>query len=96
MYDPEKSFVERIEVAIQRFKKKRRMHEKYSHVFNKWMHFGGVETGPRMFGGLSRADMTNMDAEEIARASASHHVSWERNDTKFWTVDFVGVAEAFL
>ena len=88
--------MERIEIAIQRFKKTRRMHEKYSHVFNKWMHFGGVESGPRMFGGLSRHDMAGMDAEEVARATASHHVPWDRNDPKNWIVDFVGVGESFL
>lgn len=88
--------MERIEIAIQRFKKKRRMHEKYAQIFNKWMHFGGVECGPRMFSGLSNKDMGGMDAEEIARATASHNVPWDREDTKKWEVDFVGVGEGFL
>ncbi|KAJ4352468.1 uncharacterized protein N0V89_007816 [Didymosphaeria variabile] len=48
MYDPDKHFVERIEIAIQRFKQKRRMHEQYSNIFNKWMRFGGVDSAPRM------------------------------------------------
>lgn len=41
LYDEEKPFVERIEIAIQRFKQKRRMHEMYSKIFNKFMRFGG-------------------------------------------------------
>jgi hypothetical protein len=96
MYDPDKHFVERIEIAIQRFKQKRRMHEAYSNIFNKWMRFGGVESAPRMFSGLSAKDMAGMDAEEIARARAIHQVPWDREDTKHWVLDFVGVGQAFL
>lgn len=96
MYDPDKPFVERIELAIQRFKQKRRMRQQYSSVFNKWMRFGGVESSPRMFGGLSKKDMATMNAEEIARATAVHNVPWDRSDDKCWVVDFVGVGEAFL
>lgn len=96
MYDPDKHFVERIEIAIQRFKQKRKMHEMYANIFNKWMRFGGVESDPRMFGGLSRKDMAGMDAEEIARATAIHQVPWNRADEKEWVVDFTGVGAAFL
>jgi hypothetical protein len=96
MYDPDKPFVERIEIAIQRFKSKRRMHEMYAKVFNKFMKFGGVECEPRMFGGLSKQDMKEMNSEEIARAQATHHVPWDREDKKKWEVDFLGVGEAFL
>lgn len=96
MYDPEKSFAERIEIAIQRFKQKRRMHEMYAKVFNKWMKFGGVDCTPRMFGGVSQQEMKEMTAEEIARATATHHVPWDREEKDKWVVDFVGVAEGFL
>jgi hypothetical protein len=96
MYDPAKPFVERIEIAIQRFKQKRRMHEMYANVFGKWMRFGGVEGSTRMFGAMSKKDMAGMDAEEIARAMAVHSVPWDRGDTNYWVVDFVGVAEAFM
>jgi hypothetical protein len=96
MYDPEKPFIERIETAIQRFKQKRRMHEMYSKIFNKWMKFGGVVSEPRMFSGLTKQDMAQMSTEEIARAKAVHSVPWDREDPEKWVVDFVGVAEAFL
>lgn len=96
MYDQDKPFVVRIEVAIQRFKQKRRMHEIYSKVFNKLMRFGGVDSNPRMFQGLSKTEMENMDAEEIARALAVHNVPWDRADETQWAVDFAGVGAAFL
>ena len=62
MYDPSKPFIERIEIAIQRFKQRKRMHEKYAHVFNKLMKFGGVESGPRMYQGVSQQEIKEMDA----------------------------------
>ena len=96
LYDEEKPFVERIEIAIQRFKQKRRMHEMYSKIFNKFMRFRGVDTEPRMYQGVSKSEMKDMDAEEIAQALAIHKVPWDRSDEKQWTVDFCGVGAAFL
>lgn len=96
MYDPDKPFVERIEIAIQRFRQKRRMHEMYSKVFGKWMKFGGVEHEPRMFGGMDKAAMKDMTSEEIARATATYVVPWDREESDKWAVDFLGTAEAFL
>ncbi|KAF2010079.1 hypothetical protein BU24DRAFT_496872 [Aaosphaeria arxii CBS 175.79] len=96
MYDPGKPFIERIELAIQRFKQKRRMHEIYAKVFAKWMKFGGVDNDPKIFGGLSRQEMKSMNAEEIARATATYVVPWDRTDESKWDVDFLGVAEGFL
>jgi hypothetical protein len=96
MYDADKPIVERIEMAIQRFKQKRRMHEMYAVVFNKLMRFGGVESGPRMYQGLSKQELSAMDAEETARALATHTVPWDRLDEQKWVVDFDGLARAFL
>lgn len=96
MYDQDKPFVERIETGIQRFKQKRRMHTMYADVFSKLMRFGGVESSPRVAQGLSKQQMTEMDAEECARAMATHNVPWDRADDQHWIVDFDGVASAFL
>ncbi|KNG46968.1 hypothetical protein TW65_06142 [Stemphylium lycopersici] len=96
MYAPEKHFIERIELAIQRFKQTRRMHEMYSHVFSKLMRFGGVESGQRMYQGISRQEMNGMNAEEIAKALAIHNVPWDRSDERQWIVDFAGICKAFL
>jgi hypothetical protein len=96
MYDLDKPFVERMEMAIQRFKQKRRMHEMYAHVFNKLMRYGGIETSPRMYQGHSKQDLADMNAEEITRAMATHTIPWDRADEKQWVVDFEGLAKAFL
>ena len=96
MYSQEKPFVERGELAIQRFKQKKRMHEVFAHVFNKLMRFGGVESGPRLFQGIAKQDMAEMDAEEITRAMAIHTIPNDRSEETQWVVDFVGVCKAFL
>ena len=96
LYDEDKPFVERIELAIQRFKQKKRMHEMYAIVFNKWMRFGGIDQTQRMYQGTSPQELAQMEAEEIARALATHTVPWDRTDEKQWVVDFPGVVKAFL
>jgi hypothetical protein len=96
LYDEDKHFIERIEIAIQRFKQRRRMHAMYAHVFEKLMRFGGVESSQRTNQGLSQADMREMDAEDIARALATHTVLWDRDEKDKWVVDFRGVGAAFL
>jgi hypothetical protein len=96
LYDEDKHFVERIEIAIQRFKQRRKMHSMYAHVFDKLMRFGGVESSQRVNQGLSQADMKEMDAEDIARTLATHTVPWDRAEEKKWVVDFRGVGAAFL
>ena len=96
MYDPKKPFVERIELAIQRFKQKRRMLPKYALVFEKLLRFGGVEAGPRMYQGISKQEIKDMDVEELARALATYHVPWNRSDESQWVVDFEAVCKGFL
>jgi hypothetical protein len=96
MYSSEKAVVDRFELAIQRFKQKKRMHEMYAHVFNKLMRFGGVESGSRLFQGQSKHEMKEMDAEEITRALAIHNIPWDRSDERQWVVDFATVCKAFL
>jgi hypothetical protein len=96
MYSPDKPFVERIELAIQRFKEKRRMHQGYAQVFDKLMQMGGVDSGQRIAQGLSRQEIAQMGAEERAIARATHRVPWDRADEDHWLVDFAAIIRAFL
>lgn len=96
MYDEDKPFVVRVEIAIQRFKQKRRMHQMYAMVFDKLMSYGGINSSPRVYQGVSRTDLKDMDAEEIVRVLATHNVPWDRADERQWSVDFYGVGAAFL
>jgi len=96
MYSPDKPFVERIELAIQRFKEKRRMHKDYAQVFDKLMQMGGVDSGQRIAQGLSKQEIGQMAAEERAIARATHKVPWDRADENHWVVDFAAIIRAFL
>jgi hypothetical protein len=96
LYNPDDSFLERIEAAIQTFKEKRRMHEMYALVFNKLMRFGGVEVTPRIFQGTSPQEIAEMDKKERVTVMANHKVPGDRADETKWVVDFAALAKAFL
>ena len=57
------------------------------------MTFGGVHSGPNMFGGGDVHD-DDLDAGDIAQMKATHYVSEDVN--KNYVVDFDGMLKAFL
>ena len=84
-------------IAIERFKSRRKFHSKHTRHFNKFLKFGGFEAGERQFGGpLGPEDFEDMDAFEIARTKATHHVGDEKLDVGKWAVDFEGIAKGYL
>ncbi|KAK2766888.1 hypothetical protein FQN54_006202 [Arachnomyces sp. PD_36] len=93
LYDSSRPAVERLETAIQRYQAKRRMDEERRSVFTKYMAFGGVTVGPKMFGGVDQKDMEAMDAAEILTARAQATITSDRSE---WIVDFEQVAKGFL
>lgn len=96
LYDKDLSFSSRIEVAIQRYKNRRKLHQNLALVLNSFLEFGGVICQPRMFGGgLSKEEMDEMDAATIAMLKAVHFVDSDRDDPDLWAVDFEGVAKAY-
>lgn len=65
-------------------------------VFDKYLVFGGIEAGPKMFGGgleLATGD-EELTAVEIAERKATHYVPAEVE--RHSVVDFDGVLRAFL
>ena len=60
------------------------------------MKYGGVDSGPKQFtGGLDAEFLEQYDAGDIALLTATHQVG-EKDNADEWTVDFAGLAEAFL
>ncbi len=99
LYDESRPFTERIEIAIQRYAAKRNFDSVRKDLFDKYLAYGGIEAGPKMFsGGLDAADMSNMDAAEIALAKAHHSVAADKNNggDSHFVVDFEACAAAFL
>ncbi|EFR00264.1 hypothetical protein MGYG_03267 [Nannizzia gypsea CBS 118893] len=93
-HEEEKSiYSQRLETAIQRYQAKRRLDSDRRHIFTKYMAFGGVDVGPKMFEGNDQRDLQSMDAEAIATATASSNIPQDREK---WNVDFETVAKGFL
>ncbi|KAE9962682.1 hypothetical protein BLS_010130 [Venturia inaequalis] len=97
-YHPDRQVHDRLEVAIQRFKARRKFHTSHSTAFNAWLKFGGVDTGERKFNGKldDKEKLEGMSAFDKAIEFATHQVGEDKGDPKQWVVDFVGVAEAYL
>ena len=96
-YDPARAVHDRIEVAIQRYKARRKFHAQHAKAFNSWLKFGGVETSERTFnGGTNKDELAGMTAFEKAIELATHKVGDEKGDEKQWVLDFEGVAKAYL
>lgn len=86
----------RIEIAIQRYKQKRKFHSNTSDAFNKWLKFGGIDHGQKQFSGkMDQETIEQYDAADLALVLATHHVG-DKSDKRVWAVDFEGVAKSFL
>ncbi|OAX78554.1 hypothetical protein ACJ72_07136 [Emergomyces africanus] len=77
-YDRSLPAIRRLETAIQRFQAKRRMNEDRRNVFTKYMSFGGVDVGPKMFEGNDQRDFKDKDAEDILHTTAQSTVPENR------------------
>lgn len=62
-------------------------------VFSRYLIYGGVEVGPKMFGGLSAAELKQMDSDNITTARSQTNIRYDRLDMK---VDFDAVVRGFL
>lgn len=88
-----------MQTAIQRYFAKRNFHSERKDVFDKYMAYGGVDSGSKMFtGGLDKATISDRTTEEIREMTATHFVSpgqGDDDDPKF-VVDFEGCVKGFL
>ena len=96
-----RTFSERIETAIQRYKAKRNFDSERKDIFDKYMSFGGIDTGPKMFsGGLDANMLDEHSAQEIKDITATDFVGSDKadigRDSSTWVVDFEGVIKGFL
>ncbi|KAL9088919.1 MAG: hypothetical protein Q9165_005976 [Trypethelium subeluteriae] len=97
IYDQEQNvFSDRIERAVQRYMARRTFREDTARIFNGWMKFGGIEQRPRISGQLSKDDMEDLTAEDIAERMATHWCFEDIGDEYKFIIDFEGVAMAFF
>ncbi|KAI1918794.1 hypothetical protein LOZ65_004708 [Ophidiomyces ophidiicola] len=93
LYDLSVSIIHRLETAIQRYETKRRMNSERRDIFVKYLSFGGVKVGPKMFEGNDQKDLQRLDSEQIITATAETNIPEDRAN---WEVDFEMVVKGFL
>ena len=96
IYHPGRPFTERIQSAIQRYKAKRNLDSERKDLFDKYMVYGGVDTGPKMFGGgLDSRTLEEATAADITAFTATNYVSDDKEGTEY-VVDFDGCVKGFM
>lgn len=104
LFDPEETFLIRIEHAVTRYQSRRKMHQQTLKIFTKFLMYGGFDAGQRMFaGGLTKSDLEGFSKDEIAEMQAKFAVSEAVMDGLgpdmnggSWIVDFEGIAKSFI
>lgn len=94
----------RMEACVQRFRGRRRLDQTKVQFFNEYLFLGGIDTGPRQFTGLDKADLTEMTTTEIRDLKAVDRIVhgggcgkfYDPSNPEHWDVDFKGVAAGFL
>ncbi|CAB4470534.1 uncharacterized protein OCT59_020800 [Rhizophagus irregularis] len=93
LYDPSKSLTHRVEIAVQKYKKNRKFTSTRNQVFNSYLRFGGISTGPKSFLGQDGLDNADADAEEIAARRATDYIDDEADDME---VNFTYIVRVYL
>ncbi|KAH8154892.1 uncharacterized protein LAJ45_01424 [Morchella importuna] len=96
LYSPSKSFAERIETCIQRYRAKRKFDPVRLQIFTSYLNLGGVSTGPKAYsGGVDPKNVDGLDAETIQAMAATEFVDKDDEDSE-WEIDFEYVVKGFL
>ncbi|GKZ65372.1 hypothetical protein AnigIFM50267_008425 [Aspergillus niger] len=93
LYNVSRPLTHRIEDALLRYQKNRRLESDRRDVFLKYLAYGGVNVGQRMFGGLDGRDLQQLDSEQILQARAMTSVGKDKSNL---AVDFDAVVRGFL
>lgn len=91
--------IRRIQTAIQRYFSRRNLNSERKDVFDKYMAYGGIDAGPKMFsGGLDAKTLSDKTAAEIKDMNATHFATPGRGapEDEDFVVDFEGCAKGFL
>ncbi|KAL2821691.1 Argonaute complex, subunit Arb1 [Aspergillus granulosus] len=93
LYHVSRPIIHRVEDALLRFHRNRRIETDRLEVFHKYLTYGGVDVGPNMFAGSDNRDLKEMDSEQILRARARTAISQESSHL---AIDFDAVVKGFL
>ncbi|KAF7158469.1 hypothetical protein CNMCM5623_003472 [Aspergillus felis] len=93
IYDVSRPIIHRMEDAILRFQKKRRIESDRREIFLKYLQYGGVDISQKMFTGMDQRDLKEMDGEEILLARAQTSIAQEKLNLQ---IDFNAVVKGYL
>ncbi|RAK99031.1 uncharacterized protein BO80DRAFT_143151 [Aspergillus ibericus CBS 121593] len=93
IYDVSRPLLFRLEDALLRYQKNRRLESDRRVVFLKYLAYGGVDIGQKMFGGVDGRDLQAMDSEQILQARALASIKKDKSNL---AVDFDAVVRGFL
>jgi hypothetical protein len=105
LYHQSRSFVERMQQCIQRYRARRKLNSHRANIFSKYLVLGGVDAGVKAFGGgLGRDTLENCNAAEIEDIQATDHIRsgggpikfYDAGDPVNWVIDFESVVKGFL
>ncbi|KAE8378783.1 Argonaute complex, subunit Arb1 [Aspergillus bertholletiae] len=83
----------RIEAAILRYQKRRRIEPDRREVFLKYLAYGGVDVSPKMFTGVDEQELQQLDSEQTLIAKGQTNI---RQECSKLTVDFDAVVKGYL
>lgn len=69
------------------------MNSERRDVFLKYLSYGGIKVGPKMFEGNDQKDLQKLDSEGIITATACTNIP---DDREGWDIDFEAVVKGFL
>ncbi|KAI8138685.1 Argonaute siRNA chaperone complex subunit Arb1-domain-containing protein [Fennellomyces sp. T-0311] len=97
-YDPERSLTQRIEYAIWKYKQNHKFTETRRAIFDNYLRFGCIETGPNAFMGQTPAFQPDpdLDSDEEDKAIKIKTDVVADDDDEGLEVNFTEVAQVYL
>ncbi|KAI9376395.1 Argonaute complex, subunit Arb1 [Aspergillus egyptiacus] len=92
-YDVSRPIIHRMEDALLRFQKNRRIETERLEVFHKYLAYGGVNVSPKIFAGTIDRDLKEMDKDQILLARGQTAID---QDNSHLTIDFNAVVKGYL
>lgn len=83
----------RIEEAILRYQKNRRIVTERREVFMKYLSYGGVNVSQKIFAGVDDREMQEMDSEQIMLFRGQTSIEEDRSEQP---IDFDAVVKGYL
>ncbi|KAJ5629559.1 hypothetical protein N7528_003216 [Penicillium herquei] len=93
LYDPAKPLNDRVEEALMRFDRKRRIESSRRNIFHKYLQYGGITIGPNFGTGVPAKELKTMTKVEAMQARSQTMIEKEREHLH---VSFDEVVRGFL